>query len=120
MGEFQGSGVQLCLDVTIPGLRGSVLAGWRFPLFRVQQWDNNMKSQLIKLLYFLEERPVEIVTGADLSSGFALPVSLLGLLLSFLWAGSSVFLGNRLMFGAEDDPMGDTPPAPALLGAPAL
>lgn len=62
---------------------------------------------------------MEIVTGADQSSGFGLPISFLGLLLSFLQAGSSIFLGNRLMFRAEDDPMGDTPPAPALLGVTA-
>lgn len=73
MGEFQGSGVQQ-QDINI----GILI----------------LSPSSLKLLYFFEERTVETVTGADQSLGVALPISLLGLLLSFLQAGSSVFLGN--------------------------
>lgn len=86
MGEFQSSEVQLFLGVTIPGLRGSVLAGRRFPCSGSSNGILLLIPSSLKRFYFLEERAVEIVSGADQSSSFALPISLLGLLLSFLQA----------------------------------
>lgn len=63
---------------------------------------------------------MEIVSGADQSLHFALPNSLLGLLLSFLQLGAQFSWETGLCLGAEDDPMGDVPPAPALLGVAGL